>query len=294
MSKAELWESAGILDRVNRVRRATGSAGAHLGEIPGKTSGGGIMSVIDGRIKPSVAKLWHKFYPDFTPDRFGRFVETHVGPSQHVLEIGAGSGEGLQQSFPLKGKVAQYVGIDLDPRVLDNPHLDEAFVANAADLPFAEASFDVVLHSMVAEHLQDPATAICEMARVLKPDGMLLFETPSRWYYPMLVAALTPHWFHRLYVRRFGSGRKSEDVFPTVYRLNDSRSILSATAQAGLVTEIQFWSSPPGYLRFSVPSFLLGILYERTMERLFPALRSRIVVIAIKKSSPQTPSTSPS
>src|SRR5208337_1901189 len=76
--------------------------------------------------------------------------------------------------------------------------------------------------------------------------------------------------------------------------LNDSRSILSATAQAGLITEIQFWSTPPGYLRFSVPSFLLGILYERTMERLFPALRSRIVVIAIKKSSPQAPSTPPS
>ena len=252
------------------------------------------MSVIDGRIKPSVAKLWHKFYPDYTPDRFGPVLETHVGPSQRVLEIGAGSGEGLQKSFPLKGKVAQYVGIDLDPRVLDNPHLDEAFVANAANLPFAEASFDVVFHSMVAEHLQDPAAAIRETARVLKPDGMLLFETPSRWYYPMLVAALTPHWFHCFYVRRFGSGRKSEDVFPTVYRLNDSRSILSATAQAGLITEIQFWSTPPGYLRFSVPSFLLGILYERTMERLFPALRSRIVVIAIKKSSPQAPSTPPS
>jgi SAM-dependent methyltransferase len=234
------------------------------------------MSVIDGRIKQSVAKLWHKFYPDYTPDRFACLVETHVGPSQHVLEIGAGSGEGLQKRFPLKGKVARYVGIDLDSRVLNNPYLDEAFVADAANLPFADASFDVVFHSMVAEHLEDPATAIRETARVLKPDGMFLFETPNRWYYPMLVAVLTPHWFHRFYVRGFGSGRKSEDVFPTVYRLNDSRSILSATAQAGLTTDIQFWSTPPGYLRFSVPSFLLGVLYERVVERLFPAFRSQI------------------
>jgi SAM-dependent methyltransferase len=145
-----------------------------------------------------------------------------------------------------------------------------------------DASFDLVFHTMVAEHLQDPLAATREMARVLEAGGKLLFETPSRFYYPMLVSAVTPHWFHEFYVERFGSGRRSDDVFSTVYRLNDKKSILSVMTKVGLVPEIHFWSIPPGYLRFSRPSFLLGVLYERTVERILPAARGRIVVIATK------------
>jgi SAM-dependent methyltransferase len=96
-------------------------------------------------------------------------------------------------------------GVDLDPRVLENQHLDEAFVADAAALPFEDQSFDLVFHKMVAEHLAEPAAAIAETASILKPGGRLLFETPSRFYYPMLIANLTPISFHRYFVRRFGS-----------------------------------------------------------------------------------------
>jgi ubiquinone/menaquinone biosynthesis C-methylase UbiE len=240
------------------------------------------MVLIDGKIDPKVARLWERFYCDYDPRRFGALVESFVNPSSRVLEVGAGSGRGPQNSFPLKGKAAQYVGIDLDPRVLDNPNLDKAFVCAAESLPFEDAEFDLVFHTMVAEHLPDPLAATREMARVLKVGGRLLCETPSRFYYPMLVASMTPHWFHELYVERCGSGRKSHDVFSTMYRLNDKKSILSVMAKVGLVPEIQFWSTPPGYLRFSRLSFLLGVLYERTVERAFPAARGRIVVIATK------------
>lgn len=135
---------------------------------------------------------------------------------------------------------------------------------------------------MLAEHLPNPAVAVREMTRVLKPGGRLIFQTPNRFYYAMLVSALTPHWFHAFYARRLGAGREATDVFPTVYRLNDRRSIMSATEQAGLRADVQFWSTPPGYLRFSLPSFLLGVLYERTVERLVPGLRATIVVVATK------------
>jgi ubiquinone/menaquinone biosynthesis C-methylase UbiE len=237
---------------------------------------------IDGRIKPEVAKLWRKYYPEYNPIAFGVLVESYVNPSSRVLEVGAGSGIGGQRSFNLKGKVAKYVGVDLDERVLNNPHLDEAFVCDAENLPFSDASFDVVFHTMVAEHLQNPLAAMREAARVLKLGGTLLFETPNRLHYPMLAATMTPHWFHGFYVKKFGSGRASHDVFPTVYRLNDSKSIMNVTRNAGLEAEIHFHSMPPGYLRFSIISFLLGVLYERTVERIFPRLRGRIIVIATK------------
>jgi hypothetical protein len=53
-------------------------------------------------------------------------------------------------------------------------------------------------------------------------------------------------------------------------------------SEAGLVEDISFWSMPPGYLRFSRMSFLLGVLYERTIEKLIPPARASIVVIATK------------
>ena len=93
---------------------------------------------------------------------------------------------------------------------------------------------------------------------------------------------MTPLRFHQAVVEKYGSGSKSEDVFSTLYRLNDKRSILSVIEKSGLDPEIHFWSTPPGYLRFSRPSFLLGVLYERTVERVLPAARARIVVIATK------------
>jgi SAM-dependent methyltransferase len=240
------------------------------------------MAIIVGKIKPEVAKLWHKYYPNDTPDRLAAYLEPYVDRSSRVLEIGAGSGLGDQNKFWLKGRVKRYVGIDLDRRVLENPNLDEAQVCDAACLPFESDSFDIVFHTKVAERLTDPAAVMRETARVLRQGGMLIFETPNRLYYPMIVAAITPQRVHEKYVARFGSGRRDEDVFPTVYRCNDKRAILAISRDTGFEARICYVSLPPGYLRFRRPSFLLGILYERTIERFVPALRAAIIVFATK------------
>ena len=239
-------------------------------------------SIAGERLRPTVRKLWLRFYPAYEKDAFEQQIASLVKPEMNVLEIGAGSGRGHQNVFPLRGSCARYAGVDLDPRVLENFHLDEAFVADAAALPFEDQSFDLVFHKMVAEHLDRPAAAVAETARILKPGGRLLFETPSRFYYPMLIANLTPTSFHRYFVRRFGSGRTSDEVFSTRYGLNDGRTIDRLCRGAGLDPDVTFRSTPPGYLRFSAVTFMLGVLYERCVERLFPPLRALIWVSAPK------------
>lgn len=238
---------------------------------------------IQGKIKPEVAEMWYRFYPLDLQASFRDLIKSKVNKSFTVLEIGAGSGRGDQQAFPLKGTVAKYLGVDLDPRVLDNPQLDEAYISNAADLPFANNSIDLVFNTMVAEHLSDPVLVLKEIYRVLKPGGTAFFETVNKYYYPMIVASVTPHWVHEVYIKKFASGRRANNVFPTYYRFNSKRSIESCCRKANFSrTEISFHSLPPGYLRFNKFIFLLGVVYERTIERLLPALRGRIVIKCIK------------
>jgi len=238
---------------------------------------------IDGRIAPSVRKLWERFYPNYTPDSFAELLLGRVRREHRVLEIGAGSGAGNQKHFALRGRVERYFGIDPDTAVLGNHFLDEAQVARSESLPFPDESFDLVFHCNVAEHFESPAVCNREIARVLKPGGTLLFQTPSRFYYPMIVARLTPHAFHKAFLKRLGAGRNENEVHPTYYRLNDEKSIREQLQDLGLECVIRHQSTPPGYLRFSRLTFLAGVLFERTMERAFPALRALLIVSAWKK-----------
>lgn len=237
--------------------------------------------LFEGRLSPSVQRLWLRYYPVSRHQRFKDLLTSKIRRTDHVLEIGAGSGRSQQHDFDLRGKVARYVGVDPDETVLRNPYLGEAYQRTADSLPFPDESFDVVFHYYVAEHFEDPTACHGEIARVLKPGGLLLFQTPSRFWYPMLVAQLTPQWFHEFYVSRFGSGRSEKEIFPTFYRFNDEHTIREQLEKCGLACELlEHRSVAPGYLRFSRLSFLLGVLFERTIEKRFPALRGVIIGVA--------------
>jgi len=45
-------------------------------------------------------------------------------------------------------------------------------------LTYADASFDLVTHTEVLEHVPDDARALSELHRVLKPGGLMLFTVP--------------------------------------------------------------------------------------------------------------------
>ena len=97
-----------------------------------------------------------------------------------VLEIGVGSGRNL----PLYGEDAEIVvAIDPSPPLLRRalrqaagaPVPIELHEASAAQIPFADASFDTVVMTWTLCSIGEPAKALGEMRRVLKPEGALLF-----------------------------------------------------------------------------------------------------------------------
>lgn len=51
---------------------------------------------------------------------------------------------------------------------------------NAMELPFDDHTFDVVLHAFVLHWIPDPARAVDEIARVLKPGGMVFGVQPIK------------------------------------------------------------------------------------------------------------------
>lgn len=59
--------------------------------------------------------------------------------------------------------------------------------ADALALPFTDAAFDGVVTSDFLEHVPDLGSAVREMARVLKPGGVLAFDTINRTFLAWLI-----------------------------------------------------------------------------------------------------------
>jgi SAM-dependent methyltransferase len=209
--------------------------------------------------------------------RFFATVEGRIAPSARVLDIGAGAGE--RNPYDFRGRCREMVGVDLDPRVAENPLLDRGMVADASRLPFEDASFDLAFSVYVLEHVADPAAFAREVYRVLRPGGTFLALTPNRWHYVAALSALTPHRFHEWVNRR--RGRAEGDTFPTHYRLNDRRALHDAFGAAGFAAiDVRAIEVQPNYLLFNVPAFLAGAAYERVVnasDRL-AALRVNLIV----------------
>ncbi|MDP7323689.1 MAG: class I SAM-dependent methyltransferase [Candidatus Woesearchaeota archaeon] len=99
-----------------------------------------------------------------------------------TLDFGCGVGANLSMLRKISKNV---IGIDYSQKAIDycaNRGYDHAVRMSGDNLEFEENSFDLVLCSDVLEHIEDDKTALKEIARVLKPGGILLFTVPAHNY----------------------------------------------------------------------------------------------------------------
>ncbi|WP_051949141.1 class I SAM-dependent methyltransferase [Methylosinus sp. PW1] len=207
------------------------------------------------------------FYPSFAHNWDDALLRERIlarlSPEQCILDLGAGGGVVTQMNF--RGLVTKTCGVDLDPRVCENPMLDEGRVADAGRVPYGDSMFDIVFADNVLEHLDEPAQVFAEVRRVLKPGGRFLFKTPNRTHYMPLIAQCTPHWFHG-FINRL-RGRSVIDTFPTRYRTNDVATLRRLASETCFdVERIELIEGRPEYLRMLWPAYLVGLVYERLVN----------------------------
>lgn len=105
-----------------------------------------------------------------------QFVKTHLkGNKGRVLDVGSlAVNGGIEGSYRPLFKGFEYIGVDLSPGV----NVD-AVMEHPYKIPFDDDSFDIVISGQALEHVEFFWDLVKEMARVLKPGGLICLIAPS-------------------------------------------------------------------------------------------------------------------
>lgn len=127
-------------------------------------------------------RLWKKIAIDLLKPR----------PGEHILDLAAGTGDLTRAIAKRIAPTGKVTASDINPNMLEKGRekcLDtgifnqiEFVIADAQALPFDDNTFDAVTISFGLRNVPEPAKALKEMARVLKPGGRALvleFSKPA-------------------------------------------------------------------------------------------------------------------
>jgi len=143
-----------------------------------------------------------------------------------ILEVGCGTG-GLLVPALRSGRSIE--GVDIASRWLvvarrrlsDHGLAGRLWVASAERLPWRDDQFDAVVADSLIEHLDDPAGALREWLRVLRPGGRLILWSPNRY-----LPGTDPH------VGLFGLGWLPRRWLPTYLKLRGREVWIPRTLSA--------------------------------------------------------------
>lgn len=204
---------------------------------------------------------------------------------QSVLEVGCGNGVFLPRLAEAVGPTGRVVGIDHAQAFVDEARakvaglgLNGSVAVELGDvyhLPFDDGSFDAAHCERVLMHLENPTEALREMARVVRPGGVIVavepdwggfrIDHPDREAFDLVyTAALT---------------MRQKDMGLTLFRRMGEIGLVNLRylPQFGVITDLATWS-------------LYGLNLVPAVERLIeakalPAERLRSIVPALEEAN---------
>lgn len=200
-----------------------------------------------------------------------KLVDENVRNGATVLDAGCGHGNYVIDE--LRKRFGRCVGIDASHEATTkNSCLDEVVIGNLEAMPFAEASFDLVVSLWVLEHVSRPDAVFQEIHRVLKPGGIFAFVTPNRASALILLRRLMPKHLAEKLVEKF-HGRKEEDTFEVRYRANTKFAIRKLAAQSSFSIKTLKENFDPSYTSFGDVTYRLSSMpYSLRLPFCFPHL----------------------
>ncbi len=202
-----------------------------------------------------------------------------------VLDIGCGRKSDIGRYLKEHDTHALIHGADLDEYSLKNTDVDELFICDAADMPFADGSYDVVFSQFLLEHVHDSQQTVDSIARVTAPGGLATLIVPNPTSPASTVAKLTPYSFHLFFKKKIQQyDNVSEDTFPTVFDFKSIKNLEQQMAKAGF-TDVESAFIPEMYFRFRYRPIMirLAMVYTKVLTSLnLNLLKSSVVVSGIK------------
>ena len=157
------------------------------------------------RVYDKIAKVYDlTFGPTLHPGRLIALERMGIKPGDKILEVGVGTGINVS----LYPQHCHVTGIDFSALMLEKAHerVVKKGVTNvrlqemdAANLTFADDSFDIVYAPYVISVVSDPVRVVNEMRRVCRPGGKIVILNHFRSHTPVvarLERAISPFTVH--------------------------------------------------------------------------------------------------
>jgi SAM-dependent methyltransferase len=131
------------------------------------------------------AASWDTKFGDDLPAYRVAVAEAGIRPGGVAIDVGCGTGRALPPLRAAVGPGGVVIALDVTPEMLAaaGPAASSAsatrVIADARALPFADRCADAIFAAGLVNHLPDTTAGLRELARVTRPDGLLVLFHPS-------------------------------------------------------------------------------------------------------------------
>ncbi|MFF3486511.1 class I SAM-dependent methyltransferase [Streptomyces sp. NPDC002701] len=130
------------------------------------------------------AATWDERFPDDGPAYAAAVAELGLRDGDHVLDAGCGTGRALPPLRKAVGPSGVVLGADVTPAMLEaaaragRDRAGRLLLADVARLPLRSESLHAVFAAGLVAHLPNPGENLRELARVVRPGGLLALFHP--------------------------------------------------------------------------------------------------------------------